>query len=297
MLTAFRQVANPSDGSQHLPVPAKSNRIVAHSQVSPRPRIRLRRVSPWSIAFVTEPLRSLATFAALMTALPTVGSCSSASAESAGVLSSREASSLLPYGAFVTEAARRFAVPQRWIRNVMSAESDGNTHAISSRGALGLMQVMPGTWVELSVRYELGIDPFDPHDNIMAGTAYLREMLDRFGPDGFLAAYNAGPKRYEEHLATGRPLPDETNAYIARLAPLIGIELHERGTPVVKRIIDWRQAPVFVPPPDNSPPNGPFAPVVGFIGPSNEVRNAGSFELAARATGLFVRRSSEAHSK
>ena len=58
---------------------------------------------------------------------------------------------------------------------------------------------MPGTWVELSVRYGLGIDPFDPHDSIMAGAAYLREMHDRFGSPGFLAAYNAGPERYEQH--------------------------------------------------------------------------------------------------
>ena len=75
----------------------------------------------------------------------------------------------------------------------MRVESNGNAHAVSPRGALGLMQIMPGTWVELSARYDLGIDPLDPHANILAGAAYLREMLDRFGLVGFLAAYNAGP--------------------------------------------------------------------------------------------------------
>jgi len=81
---------------------------------------------------------------------------------------------------------------------VMKVESGGNAQAISLRGALDLMQIMPETWVELSVRYELGTDPFDPRENILAGTAYLREMLDRFGLEGFLAAYNAGPGRYEQ---------------------------------------------------------------------------------------------------
>ena len=75
----------------------------------------------------------------------------------------------------------------------MQIESGGDQRATSSRGALGLMQLMPGTWVELSVRYGLGLDPFDARDNILAGTAYLKEMHDRFGSGGFLAAYHAGP--------------------------------------------------------------------------------------------------------
>ena len=93
---------------------------------------------------------------------------------------------------------------------------------------MGLMQLMPGTWVELSVRYGLGLDPFDPRDNIFAGTAYLREMHDRFGSAGFLAAYHAGPSRYEQHLATGQPLPPDTVAYVAAVAPLLGDEHGER---------------------------------------------------------------------
>lgn len=86
---------------------------------------------------------------------------------------------------------------------------------------MGLMQIMPPTWEELRTKYQLGGDPYQPRDNIFAGAAYLREMLDRFGQNGFLAAYNAGPGRYEEHLATGRPLPRETIDYIRKLAPLI----------------------------------------------------------------------------
>jgi hypothetical protein len=55
----------------------------------------------------------------------------------------------------------------------------------------------------------------------MAGTAYIRELYDHYGAPGFLAAYNAGPGRYEQHLATGRPLPAETQTYVAKLAPMI----------------------------------------------------------------------------
>jgi hypothetical protein len=86
---------------------------------------------------------------------------------------------------------------------------------------MGLMQIMPQTWSELRARYGLGADPYDPHDNILAGAAYIRELDQRFGAPGFLAAYNAGPGRYESHLATGRSLPDETQEYVARLAPTV----------------------------------------------------------------------------
>jgi hypothetical protein len=83
------------------------------------------------------------------------------------------------------------------------------------------MQLMPGTWVELSARYELGLDPFDPHDNIFAGAAYLKEIYDRFGSAGFLAAYHAGPARYEQHLATGKSLPPDTIAYVAAVRSVL----------------------------------------------------------------------------
>jgi len=123
----------------------------------------------------------------------------------------------------IAEASRRFGVPQAWVAAVMQAESRGQTHLggrpITSRaGAMGLMQVMPGTWEEMRRQHGLGPDPHDPRDNIMAGTAYLRAMYDRFGYPGLFAAYNAGPARYAEHLRTGKPLPGETRAYIAQLA-------------------------------------------------------------------------------
>jgi len=123
----------------------------------------------------------------------------------------------------IAEASRRFGIPESWIAAVMHAESAGMTHLggrpITSRaGAMGLMQVMPDTYAAMRRAYGLGPDPYDPRDNIMAGAAYLREMHGRFGYPGLFAAYNAGPARYAEHLATGRPLPGETRAYIAQLA-------------------------------------------------------------------------------
>ena len=120
----------------------------------------------------------------------------------------------------VAEASARFGVPAEWIRRVMRAESGGRTTlrgrpVVSSAGAMGLMQLMPGTWRDMRARFGLGRDPHDPRDNILAGTAYLRLMYDRFGYPGLFAAYNAGPARYARHLASGRALPGETVAYLA----------------------------------------------------------------------------------
>ena len=119
----------------------------------------------------------------------------------------------------IIEASLRFGVPARWIERVIGAESGGQTrlggHPTTSRtGAMGLMQMMPATWREIRARLGLGINPHAPHDNIIAGTAYLREMYDRFGYPGLFAAYNAGPTRYAAAQATGTALPAETRAYL-----------------------------------------------------------------------------------
>jgi soluble lytic murein transglycosylase-like protein len=108
------------------------------------------------------------------------------------------------------------------------------------------MQLKPGTWTELSVRYGLGLDPFDPQDNILAGTAYLKDMHDRFGSAGFLAAYHAGPSRYEQHLAAVRPLPAATVTYIAAVTSLLGDDGTERTVFRSKRATLWQEAPLFV---------------------------------------------------
>jgi soluble lytic murein transglycosylase-like protein len=128
----------------------------------------------------------------------------------------------------VVEASRRFGIPTVWIRAVISQESGGDVYAVSSKGAMGLMQIMPQTWRDLRARYGFGRDPFDPHDNVHAGTAYLRELHDRYGMPGFLAAYNAGPARYEDYLTAGRPLPAETVNYVSAVAPRLGVSVSRR---------------------------------------------------------------------
>lgn len=127
----------------------------------------------------------------------------------------------------IAAAAHRFDIPAAWIAAVMRAESGGQATVDgepirSPAGAMGLMQVMPQTYAALRVRYGLGTDPRSPRDNILAGAAYLREMLDRYGVPWFLAAYNAGPARLNAFLHTGRALPAETRRYLAALAPQIG---------------------------------------------------------------------------
>ncbi len=137
-----------------------------------------------------------------------------------------------PWQPMIDEASRRFGVPRAWIERVMQAESGGRTTLagvpIRSRaGAIGLMQLMPRTWADTRAALGLGADPDDPHDNIIAGTFYLRLMYDRFGYPGLFAAYNAGPARYANALATGTPLPAETRAYLAEVAASPGgIERH-----------------------------------------------------------------------
>jgi hypothetical protein len=153
-----------------------------------------------------------------------------------------------PHAVFIAEASQRFGIPEHWIRAVLRVESAGDVRAISSAGAMGLMQVMPDTWADLRSRHGLGRDPYDPRDNILAGTAYLREMWDRYGNvAAMLAAYNAGPGRYDEHLTTGRVLPAETRAYIATLAPLLGgAAALNAPTSAPPPPPDWRDAPLFV---------------------------------------------------
>ncbi len=153
--------------------------------------------------------------------------------------------------ALFAEASRRFGLPPAWIRAVMQAESAFNPQATSRVGAMGLMQVMPATYAELRARHGLGSDAYAPRDNVLAGAAYLRELYDRFGPTGFLAAYNAGPGRYQEYLTSGRSLPLETRTYVARIAArLSGSPVY--GAPNVRRVApfetspDPAAAPIFV---------------------------------------------------
>ncbi len=140
-----------------------------------------------------------------------------------------------PWGPYISVAASRFDVPDAWIRAVMRVDSGGRLYEgggliTSPVGAMGLMQVMPETYDELRQRYSLSDDAYDPYNNILAGTAYIRELYDLYGAPAFLAAYNAGPARLEDYLANRRGLPDETRHYVAKAGPdLVGIYPERRS--------------------------------------------------------------------
>lgn len=173
-----------------------------------------------------------------------------------------------PYTAPIAEAAQRFGIPELWIWRVMHAESRGKSGAISRAGAMGLMQIMPGTWASLTARHRLGSDPFDPRANILAGAAYLRAMWDRYGDIRMmLAAYNAGPGRADAYASGRRGLPAETIAYVAKIAP----ELHASASTAAPWLtsspaLGWRDAGLFaernLPSDDAQPasPSGTAAP-------------------------------------
>ncbi len=158
-----------------------------------------------------------------------------------------------PWRPYIRQASNRFSVPQRWIRAVMRQESGGqefrNGRAItSSAGAMGLMQLMPATYADMQSQYGLGNDPYEPHDNILAGTAYIRLMYARYGAPAFLAAYNAGPQRLDDYLGTGRRLPNETVRYIAAIAPRLGNEIAMTGPLSGYGAMPDRLAPRFAAP-------------------------------------------------
>lgn len=210
----------------HSSVPTNACRADARRGSPGRPHGRREAALPWTGASTTACLArsGVRGWAVALLLHIFAASDNAALAESGLALAQAVVQASNPFAAFVDEASNRFAIPMNWIGSVINVESAGDRHAKSPRGAMGLMQIMPATWAELRERYNLGNDPYDPHDNILAGTAYLRELLDRYGSPGVFAAYNAGPSRYEEHLAGGS-LPDETGAYVAKLANLLAIEL------------------------------------------------------------------------
>jgi hypothetical protein len=131
----------------------------------------------------------------------------------------------------VARASRRFHVPQGWIRAVMEAESGGRTMAsetepiISNKGAMGLMQLMPETWREWRATLALGTDPYDPHDNITAATAYLHVLYAKYGYPAMFAAYNDGPGNLEQRMIDGGLLPQETQLYVAKITGVVPMHI------------------------------------------------------------------------
>ncbi len=193
-----------------------------------------------------------------------------------------------PFAQFVSEAALRFGIPSSWIVAVMQVESAGDVRAISQKGAMGLMQIMPATWTDLRARLGLADDPFDPHDNILVGAAYLRELHDRYGSAGFLAAYNAGPGRYDALLATGDPLPPETQAYVDSVTRLLrgGGSAIDATDAIIAR--PWTAAPLFPVHADSTQSATKPQIATPPVQSGSATSAADLTGLAPRSAGLFV---------
>lgn len=112
-------------------------------------------------------------------------------------------------------AADRHGVPRDRLRSMARIESRGRADAVSHKGARGLMQVMPGTAVELGYKPE---DMHDPEKSADAGAKYVRKMYDRFGDwDSAVEAYNAGPARVAHRKKKGIPLPGQTTRHLKKV--------------------------------------------------------------------------------
>lgn len=137
----------------------------------------------------------------------------------------------------ITEASARFNIPATWIRAVLQTESGGRTMLgenrpiISRAGAMGLMQLMPGTYKLMSAAFRLGPNPFNPRANIYAGAAYLHQLYQHYGYPAMFAAYNDGPGNLEDKLGRGRLLPLETRNYITRIETALSGGVSKNANP------------------------------------------------------------------
>ena len=173
----------------------------------------------------------------------------SAAAQSSFPAQARNAPDAPDLQSIIADAANRFGLPERWITEVLRAESNGNPRAISPMGAMGLMQIMPATWDGLRTRYGLGDDAYDVRDNVFAGAAYLRALYDQFGSPDCFAAYNAGPGRVVAYRSGARRLPVETVTYVALITSRLGgnaFPLRSRSAAAFVAVApNWIAAPLF----------------------------------------------------
>jgi hypothetical protein len=283
----------------HSSVPTKPVTAIARSGGPGRPRGRRDSASPLTAASTMAALLCLGAMAWMVATFASSMQFSVAAPAERAVSATHQEKDrpIDPLAGFITEASQRFAVPEHWIRSVIRVESAGEVRARSQKGAIGLMQIMPQTWSELRARYDLGADPYAPRDNILAGTAYIRELYQRFGAPGFLAAYNSGPRRYENRLATGRPLPDETRDYVAILAPMIGGRQVSGKIATAADLLTLVRSPLFVVRSASSSADDRPSPGVRPDGPSNGRPVVDLSALVPQSGDLFVHHTGEARSR
>lgn len=116
----------------------------------------------------------------------------------------------MAYEDLILAAADKYQIDPNLVRRVMRVESGGNPRALSSKGAIGPMQLMPGT------ARDLGVDPWNPEQNIDGGTKYLAQQIRKFGTEGGLAAYNGGPGRFEKMGRDISRMPAESQDYVRK---------------------------------------------------------------------------------
>ena len=283
----------------HSSVPTMPVTAIARSGGQGRPPGRRDSASPLTAASTMAALPSLGAIACTVAIFVSPMLFSVVAHAERALSGTHRANSLPldPFAAFITEASKRFAVPEHWIRSVMRVESAGVVRARSRKGAMGLTQIMPETWTELRTRYNLGTDPYDPHDNILAGAAYIRELYQRFGAPGFLAAYNSGPTRYENHLATGRSLPDETKDYVAILAPMIGGKQVNEKIVAVAASLKLARSPLFIVRSASSSSDNRPSPDARPYRPLNVLPVVDLSALVPQPGNLFVHHAVEARSQ
>jgi soluble lytic murein transglycosylase-like protein len=152
--------------------------------------------------------------------------------KAAGLRSTRSAAAdrARPYDDLIREQSRTNGVRADLVRAVMQVESGFNPYARSPKGAMGLMQLMPATARLYGVR-----NAFNPSENVRAGVAYLRELLDRYSNNEelALAAYNAGPGAVDKHGQTVPPYR-ETQSYVAQINKMAARPIELRGTSIYK---------------------------------------------------------------
>jgi soluble lytic murein transglycosylase-like protein len=149
------------------------------------------------------------------------------------------------YEHLISEHSRLNGVRSDLVRAVMQVESAFNPYAISPKGAMGLMQLMPATMRQYGV-----LNAFNPAENVRAGVAYLRDLLDRYSNNEelALAAYNAGPGAVDKH---GQAVPPyrETRNYVAKINKMTGTTRQVEARPSkiykVTQVIDGREVTLY----------------------------------------------------